>query len=379
MKIYLVLFINLQIINFAKFFKGMKDMNKRQRLDTVFAGGRPDRPPVLGGWIASPDLLIKITGRAVQDYNSNPEKVALDAYKKLEMDGLIDIFVTKSADAYRNIDHDNYLKADIGLTYEEAEKAVECLPAPEEYEKGFDFEKEYSDFRERLIETQAKCGDLVYMPAQFGAGAVASWYGVYGYENFFLLTGLRPDLAAKLFQIGGVTGRCRSRLVAAAVKEGVYPKAVLLGEDICTQRGPMISVRFLEEHYAPALSYGLEPLLEVGCRPVWHSDGDVRKLLPMLLSCGIEGFQGFQPECGMLIEDMIKLRTRNSGKLLIFGPLAVTTELPVFSPEEIRRRVRYVADICKDEADLVFMTSNTINPDIPLENLLAMYDEIRIC
>ena len=351
-------------------------MYKRQRLDTVFAGGRPDKPPVLGGWIAAPQLLLGITGLSKDDYRSDPTKVALEAYKKLEMDGIIGIFIANSVDEYRNATIDNYTKADKGIPYENVEAEVENLPEPDEIMSAFDFDKEYANFRAELIATQEKCGDIVYMPAQFGAGANASWYLDYGFENYFLLIALRPDLGAKLLRIGGATGRCRSRLIAAAVKEGLYPKAVLLGEDICTQRGPMISTRFLEEHYAPALAYGLEPLLEVGCRPVWHSDGDVRELIPMLLSCGIEGFQGFQPECGMLIEDIIKMRTRTGEKLLIFGPFAVTTELPVLSPAEIRKRVRYVADICKDEADLVFFTSNTINPDVPLENLVAMYDEI---
>jgi len=352
-------------------------MDKRRRLETVFAGGLPDRPPVLGGWIASPGLLLKITGRTEKDYLDDPKRVAVEAYQKLEMDGLIDIFITGSPDKYRNVDRESYFKADNGMTFEEAERAAEELPSPEEYEKNFDFAGKYAAFRDMMVSGQEKCGDMVYMQAQFGAGAFASWYAVYGYENFFLLIGLRPDLGAKLMKVGGAMGRCRSRLVAEAVGEGLYPKAALLGEDICTQRGPMISVKFLEEHYAPALAYGLEPLLEAGCRPVWHSDGDVRELIPMLLSAGIEGFQGFQPECGMRIEEIARLRTRNGGKPLIFGPLAVTTELPVFTPEQVRARVRQAVEICKDEADLVFFTSNTINPDVPLENLLAMYDEIR--
>ena len=354
-------------------------MTKRQRLDTVFSGNRPDRPPTLGGWIADPGLLMQITGKTAQDYNNAPLTVALNAYEKLDTDGLIHIFTTKSTDSYRAVDNDpsNYAKASLGKSYEEVEQEVKNLPEPAEYEKNFNFDKKYAAFRAELIATQKKCGDMVYMPGQWNAGAYASWYNDYGYENYLLLAGLRPDLCAKLFQIGGALGHCHSRIIAAAVKEGLFPKAVLLGEDICTQRGSMISPRLLEEHYAPALTYGLEPLLEVGCRPVWHSDGDVRELMPMLLSCGIEGFQGFQPECGMLIEEIIKMRTKSGAKLLIFGPISVTTELPVFSPEEIRKRIRYVAEICKDEADLVFFTSNTINPDVPLENLLAMHDEIR--
>jgi hypothetical protein len=352
-------------------------MEKRERLDAVFAGKLPDRPPVLGGWIAAPDLLLKITGLTENDYNKNPGDVALEAYKKLEMDGLIGIFTTGSTDVYRCVDENSFANADRGMSFEEAVRQAEEMPDPAQYEKDFHFDSEYADFRDGLIKTQELYGDMVNMPAWWGAGAKASWYFDFGYENYFMIIGLRPDLAVKLFKIGGASGRCQSRLIAAAVKEGIFPKAVLLGEDICTQRGPMISVDFLREHYAPALAYGLEPLLEAGCRPVWHSDGDVRPLIPMLLECGIGGLQGFQPECGMHIEELRKLRTKDGGKLLFFGPFAVTTELPLLTPGELREKVRHYADICKDEADLVFFTSNTICPDVPYENLIAVYDEIR--
>ena len=352
-------------------------MGKRARLDAVFAGKYPDRPPVLGGWIAAPGLLLQITGKKPEDYNKDPIKIAVEAYKILEMDGLINIFTTPNVDVYRCVDNNSYINADRGMSFDEAARKAEELPNAEEYEKSFDFDAQYAGYRDNLIKTQELCGDIVYMPAAWGAGAKASWYGDFGYENFFLLIGLRPDLGAKLFKLGGAIGRCIAKLVAKAVTEGLFPKALLLGEDICTQRGPMISVDFMREHYAPALAYGLEPLLEVGCKPVWHSDGDVRPLIPMLIEAGIEGFQGFQPECGMKIEELIKLRTKKGEKLLIFGPFAVTTELPVLNPEELREKVKYYAGICKDKADLVFFTSNTINPDVPYESLAAVYDEIN--
>jgi len=215
------------------------------------------------------------------------------------------------------------------------------------------------------------------MPAQWSAGAKVSWYGSYGYENFFYVIGLYPDRAQKLMEVGGAQGRCQSRLVAKAVSEGLYPPAVLLGEDICTQRGPMISPDFLERYYAPQLRYGLEPLLGVGCRPVWHCDGDVRPMLDFLIDSGVQGFQGFQPECGMLLEEIVQRRTRDGEPLIIFGPLAVTTELPVCAPEEIFSKVKRAIEICRDNASLVIFTANTINPDVPLENILAMYEAIK--
>ncbi|MCL2701677.1 MAG: hypothetical protein FWE88_08290 [Phycisphaerae bacterium] len=352
-------------------------MNKRQRLDSVIAGQRPDRLPVLGGWIAHPRALVELAGASVEEYNRAPREVAVRAYKALDVDGLVDLFVTKDVDAYRCIDEHTYAKAGSSRDFDETVAAVEGLPDADEYAGRLNFDADYANYRQWLLETQALCGDIPYMPANWGAGAKLSWFFDYGYENFFLLIGLRPDLGAKLCRLGGEMGHHNSRLVASAVKEGLFPRALLLGEDVCTQRGPMISMEFVEEHYAPALTYGLEPLLEVGCRPVWHADGDVRPMLPMLLRCGIEGFQGFQPECGMHLEEIVKLRTRDGGKLLIFGPLAVTTELPVLSPAEIRAKVRHYAEVCRDNADLLLFTSNTITPDVPVETIQAMHDEAR--
>ena len=138
----------------------------------------------------------------------------------------------------------------------------------------------------------------------------------------------------------------------------------------------MISPAFLEEHYAPNLRRGLQPLLDVGCKPVWHSDGDVRPIMDMLIDCGVQGFQGFQPECGMTIEYVKNKRTRDGDPLLIFGPLAVTTELPACTPDEIRAKVRHAIEVCRGKANLVMFTGNTINPDVPLDNILAMHEAV---
>jgi hypothetical protein len=218
---------------------------------------------------------------------------------------------------------------------------------------------------------------MVWMPAQWDASAKIAWYGRYGYENFFYIVGAHLEHAVKLLEIGGARGRCQSELVARAVREGLYPHAVLLGEDICDQRGPMLSPSFLEKHFFPQLAYSLEPLLEAGCRPVWHSDGDIRRLIDPLLAAGVQGFQGFQSECGVLIDDMVRLRTRDGDPLLLFGPLSVTTELPVLSPRQIETKVHQAIDACRGKASLVLFTANTINPDVPLENIWAMSRAVR--
>jgi len=354
-----------------------QSMSKRERLEATFALKEPDRTPILGGWIACPEHIMTITGVTAEEYWSDPTGVSILAYQKLDTDGLVSVFVPRNRDDFRCVDSHSYAKADSGLSLEDALARIDALPSPETIESQFDFDAAYENFRQSLEQTQARCGEMVWMPAQWSAGARVSWYGSYGYENFFYVVGLYPDRARKLMEVGGAQGRCQSRLVAKAVSEGLYPRAVLLGEDICTQRGPMISPDFLERYYAPQLRYGLEPLLEVGCRPVWHCDGNVRPMLDFLIDVGVKGFQGFQPECGMLLEEIVQRRTRDGKPLIIFGPLAVTTELPVCTPEEIFSKVKRAIEICKGNTSLVIFTANTINPDVPLENILAMYEAVK--
>ena len=349
-------------------------LTPRERLETVFAGRAPDRTPILGGWIACPEYLAHLAEVTLDDYWADPVAVSIRAYRALGTDGLIGVFVPLRRTDFRCVDASSYAHAQGSMSIEEAVAHIEAMPAPERIEAGFNFDREYATFRQGLLEGQARAGEMVWMPAQWNAGARVTWYGTFGYEQFFHIVGLYPEHARKLMEVGGAQGRCQSRLIARAVDEGIYPHAVLLGEDICTQRGPMISPRFMERYYAPMLRYGLEPLLAAGCRPVWHCDGDVRPILDMVLECGVQGLQGFQPECGMTIEFAASKRTREGEPLVIFGPLAVTTELPVCTPEEIRRKVRHAIEVCRGNAHLALFTGNTINPDVPLENIRAMYE-----
>ena len=352
-------------------------MTPRQRIDTVIAGRQADRTPIWGGWIASPRHIQNITQTSDDEYWADPFAVSVRAYETLGMDGLLAVFVPRKRGEYRCVDNESFHEEHTRLSLEEAIASIDARPGPEHHEANFDFDTAYAEFRQALIDAQAKVEPMVWAPAQWGIGAEVSCYGEFGYENYFYLVAEHEPQMRKLIEISAVVGRQRAAMLARAMQDGLYPRAALIGEDICTQRGPMVSPAFLEKHFAPALKHGLEPLVNVGARLVWHCDGDVRPLLDMLFDCGIKGLQGFQPECGMDIDSVARRRTADGEKLLIYGPLSVTTELPVLSPDEIRRRTRHAIDVCRDQADLILFTANTITPDIPMDNLEAMYETAR--
>ena len=78
----------------------------------------------------------------------------------------------------------------------------------------------------------------------------------------------------------------------------------------------------------------------------------------------------------MALEWIVERRTREGDPLLIFGPLQVTTTLPHGTPREVEAEVRRAMRVCREKASLVFFTSNTINPDVPLENIQAFWGAV---
>jgi len=54
--------------------------------------------------------------------------------------------------------------------------------------------------------------------------------------------------------------------------------------------------------------------------------------------------------------------------------LSVVAELPALSPQEITERVQEAIELAKGNGSLLLFTVNTISPDVPLENIKAMYE-----
>jgi hypothetical protein len=253
-------------------------------------------------------------------------------------------------------------------------ESIDALPAPERLEAAFDEETAYAAFAAEHAARQAQCGDILWCEADWELIPKALWYHEYGYEGAMMTLALHPDEYRKLIRFSATRGRHRAILRARAIQEGYHPRAILSGEDLCNQRGLMVSPEFLRREYYPLLEYALEPLLAVGAKVVWHCDGNSRPVLDDILACGIGGLQGFQRECGMALKWIVDLRTRTGDPLVIFGPMSVTTTLPHGTPDEIRAEVDRAMRECRGKASLVFLTSNTIIPDTPLQSIQAFWD-----
>lgn len=351
-------------------------MDKWTRLHTAFDLRQPDRPPILGGWLAAPGHIQTLTGCTEDEYWADPEGWGIAAEKKLDSDGIIVVFTPVSRGEYRCVDQE-VLDERAYYTVERVLEYIEEAPSAEELCDGFDEEAMYAAFLAEHQEMQRKCGDIVWCPADWWMIPKALWYHEFGYEAALMTLALHPERYRKLVRLSAERGRQRATVRARMIREGFHPRAILTGEDLCSQQGPLVSPDYLRQEYWDLVEYALEPLLAVGAKVVWHCDGNYRPLLDDVFAAGISGLQGFQRECGMELEWIRDLRTRSGDPLLIFGAMSVTEILPHGTPNDVRAEVTRIMDLCRDRCGLVFKTSNTINPDVPLENILAYWEAVH--
>lgn len=350
-------------------------INNRTRLHTTFNLDMSDRPPIMGGWLAAPTHVQELTGCSDDEYWDDPFSWGVKAEQILGSDGVIDIFAPVTRGEYRIVDGQIMEERD-HMPLESVLEDIESLPTCEEQLDAFEEESAYAIFISEYQSRQSTMGSLVYCPSDWYLipKAIPGWE--YGYENAMLIIGMYPDHARKFIDFGLGRGLKLATLRARAIREGILPHAIFTGEDLCDQRGPMVSPAFLRKEYFPRLERVFEPLLEVGAKIVWHCDGNYTRLLDDVLASGVNGLQGFQRECEMDLEWIVDKRARNGDPLLIYGPMSVTRTLPYGTPEDVRAEVSWAMETCRDKASLVFFTSNTLTPDVPLENIQTLWDTV---
>jgi uroporphyrinogen-III decarboxylase len=45
-------------------------------------------------------------------------------------------------------------------------------------------------------------------------------------------------------------------------------------------------------------------------------------------------------------------------------------------PQDVKAEVEWAMNTCRDKASLVFITSNTLVPDVPLENIQTLWETV---
>ncbi len=101
----------------------------------------------------------------------------------------------------------------------------------------------------------------------------------------------------------------------------------------------------------------------------FHSDGNVTDLMDDLVEIGLNVINPIQPEC----MDPVDVKKRWGDRIVIHGGISLQRTLPFGSVADVKAEVTDLIRQCGYNGGLVMFPSNVIQPDTPVENVIACF------
>jgi len=145
------------------------------------------------------------------------------------------------------------------------------------------------------------------------------------------------------------------------------------GNDFGTQRGLLISPQMWHEFIRTPLKRFFDVSHDHGCKVMKHSCGAIRDIIPFLIEDGVDILDPVQvAAAGMDLAGLV----RDFGQALCFhGGVDTQRTLPFGSTEDVRAEVRSYLALTREKGGYILCGSQEFIEDIPLDNILAIYDE----
>jgi uroporphyrinogen decarboxylase len=158
-------------------------------------------------------------------------------------------------------------------------------------------------------------------------GPLTAAYMAMGLERFFVRIMTDAAFAHRLLE--NRTAWCIAQYQRA---RELGAEVLVLGDDVAFRDGPMISPRMYREFVLP---YHCRIVAALDVPVIWHSDGDIRSLLPMAIEAGFVGVHGLEPAAGV---DLAEVKREYGRDLALVGNLDISV-LAGDDAEAVRREV----------------------------------------
>ena len=148
-----------------------------------------------------------------------------------------------------------------------------------------------------------------------------------------------------------------------------------IADDYGAQGGLMMSRDAWLRFFAPHLKTMASMAHEAGLKVFLHSDGDIRPIIPDLIDLGIDILNPIQPGAGEM--DPAGLKRDYGDRLCFHGAVDTQTTLPFGTEEDVIAEVRERVQVMGEGGGYILAPVHTVEPDVPVENLLAVYRAAR--
>jgi len=224
--------------------------------------------------------------------------------------------------------------------------------------------------RIRQIRETEDCAAVLNLPSGF----VHTSQYLRGFEDWFMDVAGDPRLAGALFDAVLDVNMAICRNILEAVGDDV--DIVMASDDLGLQGGLMVSPEAYRTLIKPRhrryfrLMHDMSP-----AKVFFHTCGSVAAILDDLVEIGVDVLHPVQVSAAGM--EPGELKRRYAGRLSFWGAIDTQDVLPHGSVSDVEREVERRIEQLGPGGGYILGAVHNIQPDVPLENLLAMYRHAR--
>lgn len=150
--------------------------------------------------------------------------------------------------------------------------------------------------------------------------------------------------------------------------------AVLIGNDMGSQRGLMLSPDMVRRFIIPGCRRLVEQAHSYGMKVIYHSCGSIAEIIPDLIKAGVDIIHPIQAKAAGMEPEHLKALYKD--EVAFCGGVDTQELLVSGTPEEVKEKVRELRTIFPTGL-IISPSHEAILPDIPPQNIEALFDEAQ--
>lgn len=151
--------------------------------------------------------------------------------------------------------------------------------------------------------------------------------------------------------------------------------AILIGDDIGSQRSLMISPKLVSEFVIPGAKKLIDLAHSYGVKVLYHSCGAIADAIPLLIEAGVDIIHPIQAKAAGMQPEILK--EKFDGQVAFCGGVDTQDLLPHGTTEEVRAKVKELRTIFPTGL-IVSPSHEALQDDVPPENVKALFDEANV-
>lgn len=196
-----------------------------------------------------------------------------------------------------------------------------------------------------------------------------SHYLVGGVAKLFTFYKKNPEFVKKLSH---VVSEYKVRVMERAAEAGA--DVLLSGDDYANKMGPLMSPDQFREFILPDLVKAVRTSRRLGLPFIKHTDGNLWKIVDMIVGSGIDGLDPLEPVAGM---DIGKVKRTYGDRICLVGNVDCSHLLQFGTTDDVIEAVKETIAKGSPGGGHILASSNSIHPGVEPHNYVAMVKAAR--